>query len=324
MKGKNFKLSDYSTSLYFYNDISNDDSHYEILEILLNILKEHGFETGLDQEVLRNYESISKDYFEGKRNKLVFKSHRYPSGFKIKFFYDTERGQYDFDKLEKMPYITRLEFLKHIKILENKLIELGFENKTEEKYKKAEDKIKQGYVDSWHHDIKDMNFKLSDLDGTTTESYNNKDRDKKVIHNGEVKYFRNYKGYLQRGKVYHNINNMWWVILNNSDYTNIASFELFDLNDKDKEKLKKIKKKRLYMNPKKKEYHNQEYRIGDNLFIINCRTGLFKANTNYGHYEYHWSPSDYHKENILRFNKGYILDKFQNTEEMDFEATMKD
>lgn len=324
MKSKSFKLSDYSTSLYFYNDIRNDDSHYEILEILLNVLKEHGFEIGLDQEVLRNYKNISKDYFEGKRNKLAFKSHRYPSGFEIKFFYDTERGRYDFDKLNKMPYITRLEFLKYIKILENNLNKLGFENKTEVKYKKAEDKIKEGYVKSCHRNIKDMNFKLSDLDGATTESYNNKDRDKKIIHNGEIKYFRNHRGYLQRGKVYHNINNMWWVILNETDYTNMASFELFDLNEKYKEQLKKIKKKKLYMNPKKKEYHNQEYRIGDNLFIINCRTGLFKANTDYGNYQYYWSASDNFKNHLLRFNQGYILDKFQNTEEMDFEATIKD
>lgn len=326
MENKSFKLSDYSTSLYFYNDIRNDNSHYEILDVLLNTLKEHGFNTGLDQDVLKNYKSIAKDHFEGVRNKLAFKSHRYPTGFEIKFFYDTERGQYDFDTLEKMPYITKLEFLKYIKILKNKLIELGFEDKTKIENKSAEEKIKEDYVNCCHHEnIKDMNFKLSDLDGKTDKySYNHTDRDKKVIHNGETKYFRSRRGYLQRGKVYHNINNMWWVILNDTNYTNIADFEMFDLNDKDKEQLRKIKKKKLYMNPKRREYHNQEYRIGDNLFIISCRTGLFKAITEYGYYEYHWSSSDHHKENILSFNQGYILNKFQNTEEIDFDATMKD
>lgn len=326
MEGKSFRLSDYSTSLYFDNKIRNDESHYEVLDILLNTLKEYGFNTGLDQDVLRNYKSIAKDHFEGVRNELAFKSHRYPAGFEIKFFFDTKRGQYDFDKLDKMPYITKLEFLKYIKILRNKLIELGFDDNTEVKYINSEDQLKQRFIQSSHNQIKDMNFRLSDLDGQTDKySYNHTDRDKKIIHNGEIKYFRKRNGYLQRGKVYHNCNNMWWVIVNDTDFTNVADFELFDLTDEDKKQLKKIKKKKLYMNPKRKEYHNQEYRIGDNLFIINCRTGLFKAITEYGHYEYYWDRSDNHKGNILRFNKGYILDKLAyGRTEIDFEATMKD
>jgi len=324
-----FKLSDYNTSLYFYNrsDSRNDESHYKVLGILLDTLKEYGFATGSDKEVLERYSSIAKDHFEGVRNKLAFKSHRYPAGFEIKFFYDTERGQYDFDRLDKMPYITKLEFIKYIKMLQNKLIELGFKDETKDNYITPKDKIKARFVEAhWYPDIKDMNFKLSDLDGTTCESYNNKDRDNKIIHNGEIKYFRTRDGYLQRGKVYHNINNMWWVILNDSDYNNEASFSLFDLNDKDKKQLKKIKKKKLYMNPKRKEYHNQEYRIGDNLFIINCRTGLFKAVTEYGCYQHYWDRSDNHKNNILRFNKGYILNKLTKDKDeiIDFEATIKD
>lgn len=326
MKNGSFKLSDYSTSLYFYPNDMKDNSHYKILDIILNILKECGFSADIEQDALNNYPSIAKDYFEGKRNKLAFKSHRYPNGFELKFFYDTERGQYDFDKLDKMPYITKLEFLKYIKILQNKLVELGFENETKESCKLAEDEIKQRYIDSCHKEQKDMNFKLSDLDGTTCEgSYNNTDRDKKTIHNGEIKYFRTRNGYLQKGKVYHNINNMWWVILNDSDYSNVADFSLFSLTDEDRKQLKKIKKKKLYMNPKRKEYHNQEYRIGDNLFIINCRTGLFKAMTQYGYYEHYWDRSDNHKNNILRFNKGYILNKLAHDKtEMDFEATIKE
>lgn len=324
-----FKLSESYTSLYFYNrsNTRNDESHYKTLEILLETLKEHGFEAGLDKEVSERYSSISRDYFEGVRNKLAFKTHRYPTGFEFKFFYDTERGQYDFDRLDKMPYITKLEYLKYSKILVDKLIELGFENESKEEYKTPEDKIKARFVEAhWYPNIKDINFNLSDLDGTTTESYNNKDRDNKIIHNGEIKYFRTRNGYLLRGKVYHNINNMWWVIENDSDYTNEACFSLFDLTEEDKKQLKKIKKIKLYMNPKRKEYHDQEYRIGDNLFIINCRTGLFKAVTEYGCYQHYWDRSDYHKNNILRFNKGYILNKLTSDKDeiIDFEATMKD
>lgn len=328
MKNGTFTLSDYRASINFYSNDMADNSHYNILDILLNTLKENGFKVQIDQEVFNRYSSIAQDYFEGFYNKLTFKSHRYPSGFEIKFFYDTERGEYDFDKLDKMPYITKLECIKFINIIKNKLLELGFKDVTTPKYKFAVDNIKQKYINEWHHEnIDNMNFKLSDLDRQTTESYNNKDRDKNIIYNGQIKYFRDRNGYLQRGKVYHNINNMWWVITNDIEYRNVASFELFDLNDMDKRHLKKIKFIKKYMNPKRKEYSNQEYRIGDNLFIINCRTGLFKAITEYGCYKYHWSASDKYKENLLSFNKGYILDKFsynKELEEIDYENTIKD
>ena len=80
-----------------------------------------------------------------------------------------------------------------------------------------------------------MNFNLKDLDGTTCkESYNNTDKNKKIIYNGDVKYFRDFStGRWFKGVVYHNINNMWWVIINNTKRTNISSFELFDKVDCD-------------------------------------------------------------------------------------------
>lgn len=95
-----------------------------------------------------------------------------------------------------------------------------------------------------------MNFNLSELDGKTCEyNTNNKDRDGKIIYNGEIKYFRDrYTGRLQRGKVYHHINNMWWVISNDTKVTNVADFEFFDLNSED------IKFRRLKEDRKPKEY----------------------------------------------------------------------
>ena len=102
------------------------------------------------------------------------------------------------------------------------------------KYKLSVDRIKNDYVKSWHHPQKDMNFDLSSLNGQTAASYNNKDRDKKTLYNGQIKYFRDYNGYLYRGQIYHNINNMWWVIVNDTEYTNKADFDLFDLSPDDK------------------------------------------------------------------------------------------
>jgi hypothetical protein len=60
------------------------------------------------------------------------------------------------------------------------------------------------------------------------------DRDGKVIKNGQVKYFRHYwSGRLMRGEAIYNINNMWWVVMNETSATNIAAYELFDPTPED-------------------------------------------------------------------------------------------
>lgn len=61
-------------------------------------------------------------------------------------------------------------------------------------------------------------------------THNLVDKNKKLIYCGETKYF--YDEYrtkrLMRGIVYHNINNMWWVILPCGTLRNVACFQLFD------------------------------------------------------------------------------------------------
>ena len=99
--------------------------------------------------------------------------------------------------------------------------------------KLAEEWIKARYVEEWHHEQKDMNFNLTDTDGKEQPLYNGLDRDKKVLRNGDIKYFRHWNGYLYRGRVYHNINNMWLVIVDKYTVRNIAAFDLFDLTPED-------------------------------------------------------------------------------------------
>lgn len=182
---------------------------------------------------------IRRDYYIGRRGDLELYAHRYPAGFEIMFFQNVvienkNGGRYDFDKFQKMPYIIRLRFMKYrdkIIALLKSVEDLKDESKADPRL--AEEWIKARYVEEWHHEQKDMNFLLSDLYGQTQEPYNGRDRDKKTLHNGDVKYFRHWNGRLYRGRVYHNINNMWWVILDRFTVQNMASFELFDLTPED-------------------------------------------------------------------------------------------
>lgn len=209
--------------------------HYAILHRVLNMMKDRGFVVGRDPGIEKEYKCISKDYWYGKKGDLEFKAHRFPAGFEIEFFQNVvfknrHGGYYDFEKYQKMPYMLKLLFRIEAKYIKEFLESLGCIDSSKPIYKMASDKIKYRLVDCCHHPQKSMEeFELTDLDGQTCEgSYNNTDKDGKTIYNGQIKYFRHYNGRLMRGKVYHNINNMWWVIINAYEYTNMADFELFD------------------------------------------------------------------------------------------------
>lgn len=244
-KGKySFSVNKYYASISFVNDtdekrdmFDKNWSHYPILYRVLNLMQTRGFEVGRDPHYQKEYKCLSKDHWYGRKGDLEFKADRYPRGFKIEFFQNVNYknklgGYYDFDKFDKMPYLIKLMFINETNKIADFLKGLGVVDNTKPNYLLAEDKIKQRFVEEWHHPQNDMNFNLSDLDGSTDDrSYNNTDRDKKTIFNGQIKYFRDNNGRLVRGKVYHNINNMWWVILNKNKYTNEASFRLFDATE---------------------------------------------------------------------------------------------
>lgn len=240
-------FSIYNTAISFVNNTERAPGgnwnkhkfrHYGYFYQLINMLGAEGFSTEKDPDV---DQIIRSDYWIGKRGDLEFCANKYPNGFKIEFFQNVvcenpNGGRYDFDKFQKMPHIIRLQYQKYI----NQLVRLlkclaDVEDVTSKPPKLAEEWIKYKYVESCHHEQKDTHFSLRSLDGQQTQPpYNGLDRNKKQLHNGDIKYFRNYNGYLFRGRIYHNLNNMWWVIVDKYTVRNVASFELFDLGPDDK------------------------------------------------------------------------------------------
>lgn len=235
----------YDTSLSFVNNTESNGPdwhrqrfhHYALLHRVFNMLRNEGFEIEKDKNV---HKVIRKSHFVGRRGDLELHAERYPRGFKIEFFQNvsfenSNGGRYDFEKFQKMPYLIRLQYIKYmnkIVYIVNQLEDLA-PDQSRLNPKLAEEWIKARYVEEWHHEQKDMNFNLTDTDGEEQPLYNGLDRDKKVLRNGDIKYFRHWNGYLYRGRVYHNINNMWWVIVDKYTVRNIAAFDLFDLTPED-------------------------------------------------------------------------------------------
>lgn len=255
------EFSVYDTILSFINNDEQpcDDwlrykfQHYGLLHRIFNMLRDYGFEICNDMEISK---IIRKDHFAGVKGDLKFKASRYPRGFKIEFYQEvvtvnSNGGYYDFDKFQKMPYLINKRYTLTVNRISSFLSEFA-QNISKPDCRTAEEKVKYAYVQSCHYPQKSMDFDLSELNGTTCEeSYYNTDRDGKTIFNGELKYFRDHKGYLNRGIVYHDLNNMWWVILNDTEIAKVADFELFDLSDKDiRKRMKKGIKPESYIQKK--------------------------------------------------------------------------
>ncbi|WP_431030030.1 hypothetical protein [Lysinibacillus sp. LZ02] len=199
-----------------------------LMNTIFDLLVSKGFEIQTDQRILEEYPILADSHWEGKKGDLLFKAEIYPAGFKLQFYQEVvtqnpNGGYYDFDKYQKMPYLIRLQFIVTRNAVCNLLEAEGYTNKAKPQFKYAMDKVLFSIRDSCHFE------EGQDTDGYTPEDYNNKDRDKKAIFNGQMKYFRGYDGRLRRGIVYHNLNNMWWVIVNKYEYRNVASFNLFDV-----------------------------------------------------------------------------------------------
>lgn len=215
------------------------------LNKLFEMLETRSWKIQVDQETLKNYPIIAKDYFQGKKGDLYFKSKRYPAGFEIEFYQEINTinpngGKYDFDKLKHMPYLIRCQFLVELKHIKQLLLNEGYKDNSKPVLKNAFEKVMYHIKSCWHYE---------ENKADKQPNYNATDKDGKRLRDGEIKYFRDRKGRLQKGTIYHNINNMWWVIINKFEYTNKASFEFFDL-DTEENKVRKLIKPSGKHNPK--------------------------------------------------------------------------
>ena len=200
----------------------------DLLNQVFELLIQRGFTVQTDQRILSDYPTLADTHWEGQKGDLLFKAELYADGFCFKFYQEINTknphgGYYDFEKFEQMPYLIRCQYRLERHYICNLLETLGYTNTAAPTLKYAIDKVMHKIKSCWHYK------EGKELPEYEITSYNATDKNDKQLRNGQVKYFRDHRGRLQRGTIYHNINNMWWVVLNKFAYTNVASFELFDV-----------------------------------------------------------------------------------------------
>lgn len=216
------------------------DPDYETYNRILLALQDIGFNVHKDPRIEKDYKCLSKWHDAGERGLLQFKSEVYPIGCKFEFyqnvvFENRSGGYYDFDKLEKMPYLIRKAFdYTAIKVTE-RLQLLGFH----ERYRTAEspnpDPLRY-FNDTWDDEYNrkrgDHRFQRGP-DGWPIDNefgcYNSKDQDGTIINQGCIRYYYNYNGHLMRGRAYGGVNGMWLFVYGpgKHDWTQVSASSLF-------------------------------------------------------------------------------------------------
>ena len=88
------------------------NEHYENFKSALRFLGSIGFYVSEDKDVKREYPTLSAQHRIGRYADLKFKAEWHQNDFKVTFFQDIYHenphgGFYDFNKLEKMPYLIK-------------------------------------------------------------------------------------------------------------------------------------------------------------------------------------------------------------------------
>lgn len=189
---------------------------------ILRCLKGLGFSVEDDRGIAARYPSLRATHREGRRHDLRWHGETYPTGCKIVFYQElvTENpsgGRYDFQHLDKMPYPVRLGFIRASRALNARLVELGLTETT--RITSPNPDPLAYFNDRWDcdHDIR-RGVHRFERDETGWPSarelrcWNHHDADGVPLTQGAIRYDRDAKGYLRRGRTYGGINGMWTFV----------------------------------------------------------------------------------------------------------------
>lgn len=222
------------------DDFTLDVPHYNKWVSIIRFLKKRGFDVKENKAYKEHYDVLSKYHKIGLKKDVAVLMEISADSIYIEFgniqnlwkemaqsFWSDPKD----DRFTKLSYLesvaVNLEIKKLLQYCEryNLTKKIEDDNLSPEEYIIKKLKINKHI----HGEVNCLNdIKNSITQDSYNWEHNSDDRDNKKIVCGETKYFYDYYNKrLACGIVWHNINNMWWVICGNK-LRNIASYNLFD------------------------------------------------------------------------------------------------
>ncbi|WP_200338621.1 hypothetical protein [Rhodovibrio sodomensis] len=214
------------------------DSEKQVIERVMRPLCRKlaslGWHVGVDPEIRKNYPCLSRSRRAGRKGDLQLKIEATPRKLSVTLFQDVANvenrhgGYYDFDKLERMPYLLRLQALSTIRALVGFLqARHGYALKPEapttrdvrEGRVSADAFVAHDYATNWHTDPALGRPRLAN-------PTDNRGADGSEIAQGQTVWYPDRHGRWQRARAFYALNNMWWLSANARHITKRACFEL--------------------------------------------------------------------------------------------------
>lgn len=213
---------------------------WETFNRLCEVLIGKGFAIGADPRTMQRCSGIAKYHRLGRCRDLWVKAQVYPMGCEFAFFQEIVRtnpnsGYYDFDKRAKMPYLIGKQFEAALAAMKAHLLERGFVAEPEKVASPNPDPLAY-FNDQWDSEWdkkRGVHRFERDESGWPAASelrfWPGKDADGASLTHGAIRYRRDAKGYLQRGRVYGGINGTWLFVYGpgRRDFTHASAREFF-------------------------------------------------------------------------------------------------
>jgi len=232
MRSGEIRFHDSSINIWEEN-VDEKSFKAEVFDPIIRLLRKNGWQVKRDEDVYKNYRCLSKHRRYCRKGDLEAKLalcgrhiefETYQNIVNVK---NSNGGEYDFDKMDRMPYLFRkMTILIHKKIRDFLVKGNNYEVKPEEKshgpgYNQITglEWIQQNYRDSWPFKGDLTTYQISD--------YNRKSKDGKLLDHKQPVYFHGYDGKIRSGTTYYNINNMWWILCGKYTVRNICSSDIY-------------------------------------------------------------------------------------------------
>lgn len=222
----------YDTAIHVWEDPPKVTDEYEkslrreVMGPIVRHLRSRDWRVEYDMKV---HPCIRQGYRRGiGRSRLEVRTEQTGRYLKVEFFQNVSNvenphgGEYDFHRLERMPYLLRCRARLEMRLVLELLLRIGYQRR-EEKGTPGVDMTADEWI-AQHRRLEQWGKVGPDPDDKIP-SYNRKCRDG-MLFNGARVYFVGWDRRWGVGTAEHNTNNMWWVKLAGGDVKNIGAHNI--------------------------------------------------------------------------------------------------